>query len=179
VRHIVELHGGYVRAHSPGPHRGATFIVELPVGSVQSSPRTKTPAEPVTLHGISVLIVDDNDDGREMLAANLAQYGAEVRDVSSAAEALRIVAEADSRPDVVVSDLGMPETDGYELVRRIRAIPGASHLPAIAVTAYAHGEDRIRALVAGYHTHLAKPVDGAMLAAAIAAVTTRAPRSNS
>lgn len=178
VRHIVELHGGTVHAESPGTLRGSTFVVELPAGSGVSGVQPGDSMEPVTLRGISVLIVDDNDDGREMLAANLAQYGAEVRDVASAGEALRIIADPDSRPDVVVSDLGMPETDGYQLVRRIRMIPGASHLPAIAVTAYAHGEDRIRALVAGYHTHLAKPVDGAMLAAAIAAVTTRVPRRN-
>jgi signal transduction histidine kinase/CheY-like chemotaxis protein len=179
VRYIVELHGGYVRAHSPGPQRGSTFIVELPVGSVQPIAPFNVPAVPVMLDGISVLIVDDNDDGREMLAANLAYYGADVRDVASAAEALRIVAEPRLRPDVVVSDLGMPETDGYELVRRIRAIPGASNLPAIAVTAYANDDDRTRALVAGYHTHLSKPVDGAVLAAAIAAVASRTPRSNS
>jgi CheY-like chemotaxis protein len=104
-------------------------------------------------------------------------YGAQAHGVSSVADALQVLGEGTFRPDIVVSDLGLPDADGYEFIRRIRATPELGKLPAIAVTAYANPEDRIRALAAGYQTHLPKPVDLAVLAASIAALLPSKPRS--
>jgi len=172
VRQIVELHGGSVAAESGGSNRGARFRVRLPIGAGGVlRPRVSTD-EPVTLHGVNVLVVDDNDDGRELLVAALREYGADVRAVKSADEALQALMAASFEPDVLVSDVGMPDLDGYDLVRRLRQIEGAHReMPAIAVTAYANPEDRIRAFVAGFQSHLPKPVDTAVLAATIASLT--------
>jgi CheY-like chemotaxis protein len=125
----------------------------------------------VTLNGIRVLIVDDNADGREMLMTSLREYGAIVQGAASSDEALTLL-DSDAPLDVLISDIGMPDNDGYDFIRRVRTAADARTrlLPAIAVTAYADPEDRIRATVAGYQAHLAKPVDAALVAASIAAL---------
>jgi len=180
VRQIVELHGGAVGVDSRGVKQGSTFWVTLPavsgIGAQQRLP-AEASAEPVTLNGVAILIVDDETDARELLVAMLEEYGARVRAVDSADAALRILgADGDGfAPDVLVSDIGMPGTDGFALVREIRKSPSEQirKLPAIAVTAYANPEDRVRALVAGYQNHVPKPVDANVLAAAIAKLVAR------
>jgi len=180
VRQIVELHGGAVGVDSGGVRQGSTFWVSLPaVSGIGALPRmpAAASAEPVTLKGVAILIVDDETDGRELLVAMLQEYGALVRAVDSAGAALRILNDGDDgfTPDVLVSDVGMPGTDGFALVRAIRNLPSerARKLPAIAVTAYANPEDRVKALVAGYQNHVPKPVDANQLAAAIAQLVAR------
>ena len=171
VRQIVELHGGKVGAESGGVKQGSLFWVSLP--SVpeldrRASPRV-TAADPVTLDDVSVLIVDDETDARELLVAMLEKFGATVRALANAADPLAILSGDEFEPDVLVSDVGMPKTDGFSLIRTIRKLESAKtrNLPAIAVTAYANSEDRVRALVAGYQKHIPKPVDCNALAAAI------------
>jgi len=175
VRHIVELHGGTVSASSSGTNRGSAFVVRLPIASatmIVPAPAT----EPVTLKGIRILIVDDNEDGREMLKIALRDYGAIV-DVAPGADEAMDILEGPLTPDVLISDIGMPDADGYDFIRRVRTARSATTrlLPAIAVTAYADPEDRIRATVAGYQAHLAKPVDAALVAASVASLV-HAPR---
>ena len=123
----------------------------------------------MTLNGVSILIVDDEGDARELLVAMLENYGATVRSAASAGEAIAILNGGAFDPDVMVSDVGMADTDGFALIRTIRNLDSAKlrSLPAIAVTAYANPEDRVRALVAGYQNHIPKPVDANALAAAI------------
>ena len=172
VRQIVELHGGHVGAESGGVKRGSTFWVSLPgvpdVG--RRPPVSPMAAEPVTLNGVSILIVDDEGDARELLVAMMENYGATVRSAASAGEAIAMLNGGAFDPDVMVSDVGMADTDGFALIRTIRNLDSAKlrSLPAIAVTAYANPEDRVRALVAGYQNHIPKPVDANALAAAIA-----------
>jgi signal transduction histidine kinase/CheY-like chemotaxis protein len=177
VRQIVELHGGTVGVDSGGTGRGTTFWVTLPALSAIGTPQSAQPAqaEPVTLKGISVLIVDDESDARELLVVMLQEYGAIVLAVDSAEAALDVLGKGDFTPDVLVSDVGMPRTDGLTLVRKIRNFPSEKtrKLPAIAVTAYANPEDRVRALVAGYQNHIPKPVDANVLADAIAQLVAR------
>ena len=180
VRQIVELHGGSVEAESAGVGRGSTFTLRLPLATLHLDVPRRTPAAPghFTLKGVRVLVVDDNDDGREMLVTGLREYGAKVKSAATAKEALGLLTDAHYIPDVVISDVGMPETDGYELIRRIRKNPATRSVPAIAVTAYANAEDRIRAVVAGYQVHMAKPVDPGLVAASIAnLLATKAPGS--
>jgi CheY-like chemotaxis protein len=127
----------------------------------------------VTLRGVSVLIVDDNDEARELLGITLEDYGAKVIAVSSSAEALEIIEGSTEPPQILVSDVAMPGSDGYDLIRKVRAMTGRiQSMPAIAVTAYANPDDRIRALVAGFQRHLPKPVDPAVLAATVASLVT-------
>ena len=177
VRQIVELHGGSVTASSSGVKRGSALTVRLPLASSQMTMPAPS-VEPVTLKGIHVLIVDDNADGREMLQTALRDYGAIVHVAASSSEALDLL-NHDLAPDVLISDIGMPEADGYEFIRRVRTAGKATTrlLPAIAVTAYANPEDRIRATVAGYQAHLSKPVDAALVAASIASLVVAPRRS--
>ncbi len=175
VRHLVELHGGAVRAESEGEGRGSTFTVRLPlIGSRDpAQPGRATPVEPAAatapalLQGIDVILVDDDADGRELLSTALARAGAWVRAVPSVAQAL---AELDLRvPDILVSDLAMPDEDGYALIRRVRALSSDQRrLPAVAVSGHAREEDRRQALEAGYDLHIAKPIDPAEFAQIIA-----------
>jgi signal transduction histidine kinase/ActR/RegA family two-component response regulator len=176
VRHLVELHGGTVRASSEGEGRGATFVVRLPIAPVRREPARDEAARaaaeeaftcPEGLEGVRVLVVDDEADTREMLAIVLGQCQMDVRTAASAAEALGIFDEAGSswRPDVLVSDIGMPGDDGYMLVGKVRQRPveEGGMVPAVALTAYARMEDRMKALAAGFQMHVAKPVEPAEL----------------
>jgi len=176
VRHLTELHGGTVKADSPGEGRGATFTVTLPVRAVQARPSEAPSArlgarpalEPTSLAGIRVLVVDDEPDARELLAAVLGGAGAQVSTAASTREALAVIER--ERPDVLVSDIGMPEQDGYDLIEKVRALPAdrGGTLPAAALTAYGRGEDRARAIAAGYHLHVPKPVMPEELIAVVA-----------
>ena len=179
ARHLVELHGGSIAAESPGEGQGATFSISLPAvalgvesGQTARSAPAETPAPAVEafadVGGIRVLVVEDEPDGRELLCEALRAGGAEVADVASAAEALQRIDAF--LPDVLVSDLGMPVEDGYSLLRRLRERPPerGGTLPAIAVSAYAREEDRIRASAAGFQVHLAKPFKPSELVSAVA-----------
>ncbi|HEY0082307.1 MAG TPA: ATP-binding protein [Pyrinomonadaceae bacterium] len=175
VRHLVEAHGGTVRAESPGEGLGTTFSIYLPLLAVRAGdagridPVGLRPAARASesLRGVRVLAVDDNSDTRDLIEAVLGRCGAEVRSSASAAEALSVLREW--KPDVLLSDIGMPQEDGYELMRRVRALD-ASHggcVPAAALTAYARDEDRSLTLAAGFQMHLVKPVNPAELIAAV------------
>jgi signal transduction histidine kinase/CheY-like chemotaxis protein len=171
VRQIVELHGGEVTVFSEGPKRGSSFWIRLPIGAGGVIAHAAADVRPVTLHGIAVLIVDDNDEARELLGIALKEYGASVTTVASATGALDSLRSTAPAPDVLISDVAMPESDGYDLIRHVRRLSGQiRNIPAIAVTAYANPDDRIRALVAGFHRHLPKPVDPAVLAATVASL---------
>ena len=175
VRQLVELHGGSVRAESEGEGRGATFVVMLPVpahvpersGSPLTVPAAaagRPPAPPPDVSGVRVMVVDDDADARELIAAALGYYGADVTTVGSVADAMALLPE--SQPDVLVSDIAMHGEDGYSLIQRVRALPKdlRPDVPAIALTAYASTGDRGKALAAGYQLHIAKPFDPTELA---------------
>ncbi|HEY9432350.1 MAG TPA: ATP-binding protein, partial [Blastocatellia bacterium] len=187
VRHLVELHGGTVSAASRGRGQGATFIVTLPLAASpeESSeierarlagageiPQSHAPS-PDHLRDLRVLVVDDEPDARNLLGLILTSYEAEVRDCASAAEALQILDEW--QPDVMVSDIGMPVEDGYELMRKVRACePERGGLvSALALTAYARAEEAQRATAAGYQAHIPKPVEPGELATAVASLAGR------
>jgi signal transduction histidine kinase len=174
VKHLVELHGGSVRAASPGEGRGATFVVELDrTSNAGASTRRQeglaaSPRATGELCGVRVLVVDDDDDSREMLEHLLVGAGAALRTASSAKTAL--LALDDEVPDILVSDIGMPGEDGLSLIKRIRmrAATEGGEVPAVALTAYARGEDRAVALRAGFNSHVSKPIDPGEIIAVIA-----------
>ncbi len=178
VKSLVELHGGTVRVKSPGENQGSTFIVALPISHVQTDDverrrraRAPDPLESIELPelgGVSVLIVDDEPDGRALMARILEGRGARTTCASNATEALEALTS--EHFDILLSDVGMPDLDGYELIRRVRSqdTSRARPLPAIAITAYARPEDRQRSLLAGFHMHLSKPVEARELIASIA-----------
>jgi PAS domain S-box-containing protein len=175
VRQLVELHGGSVEAASPGEGLGATFKVSLPILAVRGFERPDPGgrSEPLArCDGISVLVVDDDPDGRELIALLLRDSGAEVTVAGSATEALRALDRA--RPAVLISDLAMPEVDGYELIRRVRSAPGGGSIAALALTAHASAEARAKAFMAGFDTYVAKPVDPGELIAAVVRLGRRA-----
>jgi signal transduction histidine kinase/CheY-like chemotaxis protein len=169
VQHIIELHGGSVIAESPGAGKGATFTVTLPV--IQNSETLYLPTESSDaagerrLDGIHVLVVDDQGDTLDWIAVALKQYGAKVSLAPNAAIAARIIET--QKPDVMIADVGLPGEDGFSLISRIRAKGSNANLPAIALTAYAQNEDKRRALDAGFHVHLAKPIKPEDLANAV------------
>ncbi|NEU71524.1 PAS domain-containing protein [Hassallia byssoidea VB512170] len=172
VRHLVELHGGTVTAESPGEGKGATFIVRLPLieESSKQEKENKIEAENVNslpLAGIRILLVDDEIDTRDFMSFLLQQQGAIVSEASSASEALKAFAQ--SPPDILLSDLGMPLVDGYSLISQIRLMSPeqGGEIPAIALSAYAGESDRDRAFAAGFQKHLAKPVEPTELLALI------------
>ena len=181
VRHLVELHGGKASAASAGEGRGATFTVALPVPAIlMAEPQDGQPArfEPLDggqrpLAGLRLLVVEDEETGREMLTKLLEQYGAEVVATASAAEALAALKRG--VPDVLLSDIGMPGESGYDLLRRVRALPAerGGRVPALAFTAYSSSQDRLDSLDAGFQAHLSKPTDPARLVAMITALVQR------
>jgi PAS domain S-box-containing protein/excisionase family DNA binding protein len=205
VKQLIELHGGTVRAHSEGEGKGATFSIQLPrlqsrfgdggegvhglTGNGVRDPLMQDslgggcgdaalpPLERTDLSSVKVLLVEDEPDACEMVERVLVECGAEVCAVGSAPEALQVLgAGNDSRlPDVLVSDIGMPQTDGYELLRQVRQLPDprVARIPAIALTAFARSEDRTRALRAGYVAHVPKPLEPSELLATIAVVAGR------
>ncbi|HYE79963.1 MAG TPA: ATP-binding protein [bacterium] len=183
VGHLTELHGGTVRAHSAGEGQGAAFTVSLPLVAVQapapeeeshptgnsrwaSAPAVEIPG----LEGLRVLVVDDEPDARSMLRRMLEGWGVRVATAASAAEGISMLAQ--EPPDVLVSDIGMPEEDGYALIRRVRGMDAGKggKVPAVALTAFARSEDRQQALLAGFQMHLAKPVEPGELAAVLASL---------
>ena len=186
AKHLVEQHGGTVHAMSPGEGRGATFSIHLPLTVVhrrtdgEGRQPTGTGTSPgasefkrLDLSGITILVVDDQDDARELIKRVLEECDAHVVTAAVASEALAAV-EAE-RPDVLVSDIGMPGVDGYELLKRVRALGPAKggRLPAIALTALARSEDRTRALHAGFLVHVSKPIDPSELVATVASIVGR------
>jgi two-component system CheB/CheR fusion protein len=186
ARHLVELHGGTVHAESPGPGHGATFTVTLPLtdealpgeaASVGIAATGLVGGGLPALDGLRILVVDDEADGRELLRATLARCGAEVTVVASARAAREALERAPF--DVLVSDIVMPDEDGYSLIRQVRAREAerGGGIPALALTAYARFEDRTAAISAGYQQHAAKPIEPAELAAAVATLAGRGERT--
>jgi CheY-like chemotaxis protein len=179
VRYLVEAHGGTVTAESAGPGTGATFTVTLPAQQPvlprePGVPEVKPASDGRRLHGIRLLLVDDSDDARELLAEALSETGARVDTAASAAEAFaRLQTET---PDVLISDVGMPYEDGFSFLRRVRALPPerGGEVPAIALTAYTRAEDIREAEAAGYQMHLVKPASPDQI---ITAVETFAARN--
>jgi signal transduction histidine kinase len=178
VRHLVELHGGTVSAESQGEGTGAAFTVRLP--AIAHFGRDGRHLEAVqgedvsiSLAGVRVLAVDDDPGARELLARILEGYGAEVRLVASGAAALTALFE--NKPDVLIADIGMPDMDGYALIEQVRMLDPeyGSQIPAVAVTAYASAQDRLRALQVGYQNHVSKPVDPQELAVVVASLAGR------
>ena len=190
VRHLVELHGGKVSASSPGRNQGSTFTVTLPLGSPLRLPETEdrppeseskqtTPSSLAEngyrLDRIRVLVVDDDSDTLEMLRYVLRERGATVMTAPSASTAMKTLEQW--RPDVVVCDIAMPDQDGYELIAAVRSLGAerGGNVPAVALTAYARPEDRVRALAAGFQMHVAKPVDPDELINVLASLTRGVP----
>jgi CheY-like chemotaxis protein/two-component sensor histidine kinase len=188
VRHLVDLHGGTVEAQSEGENRGATFRVRLPIRPIAATRGRATPAltekprpsdadvartVPIDLRGVVVLVVDDDEATREALQALISLRGGQTVGAASVAEALDFLAK--NHPDVLICDIGMPEEDGYSLIRqvRLRSAADGGRTPAIALTAYARAEDRTRALLAGFQTHVAKPAEPTELLAVVAALVGR------
>jgi signal transduction histidine kinase/ActR/RegA family two-component response regulator len=181
VRQIVNAHGGTIEARSEGLGRGATFRIELPIHVSQAaavddvrvataSERAARSAPSVRLDGVRVLLVDDDDDGRELMAQALIAHGADVTPVSTATGALSELRRA--RPHVLISDIAMPDIDGYELIKRIRALPSCDGgaTPALAVTAHAGKDVPARALESGFHRYAAKPMDLESFVSVVAAL---------
>ena len=184
VRHLVELHGGVVNAYSDGAGKGTEFIVDLPL--MVSARRQETGEERVhpsaggslsgsvlALAGLRVLLVDDEQDAREIVSIILAEAGAEIASASSTREALDLMERW--KPDVLISDIGMPGESGYDLIRMVRALPAdrGGRTPAIALTAYARTQDRLKILSAGFQMHVPKPIEPTELATVVASVAKR------
>jgi CheY-like chemotaxis protein len=185
AKELVELHGGTVEAASPGEGQGTSITVSLPIPPLLLEPKDSEwgaptePSQPQTawsdldramLEGVRLLVVEDDADSREMLVAALEQFGTRVRAVASAGEAMEILQR--EPPAVLVCDIGLPGEDGYEFMRRVRALEAERgvRIPALALTAYAGPEDRRKALAAGFDLHLAKPAAPAELVAKVAAL---------
>ena len=182
VRHLVELHGGTIAAQNNDETTGAIFTVRLPLPSgelhfehaaIAAAMFQDTP----TLDGLRILLVDDEPDTLDLVKVELAQHGANVRAVTSAAEALNLLGTGEF--DVLISDIGMPEMDGYELIRELRNRESGTdgRLPAVALTAYARVQDRMRAVLAGFSTHIAKPVEATELITVVASLAGRLGKS--
>ena len=188
VKQLVELHGGSVRVKSPGKGKGSTFILTLPLapttdprgnGETDERQHPRVPRgerviyQRPNLNGITVLVVDDDPDAREVIARILRGGGASVLTASSAATAMEILRE--SMPALLISDIGMPGEDGYDLIRKVRALTAedCGRVPAVALTAFARSEDRQRALLAGFQLHVAKPVEPSELLTVCASLVRR------
>ncbi len=173
VRQLVELHSGTVRVASPGLGQGATFTATLPLMTGHKAAKrphesNQTTKMTMDLKGVRVLVVDDEVDTRDLLKTVLSKHGARVTTAPSAAVALNLMSRV--KPDVLISDVGMPDIDGYALMRQIRALPPerGGQVPAVALTAYAREQDRKRAIDAGYQLHLSKPIEINQLSASVA-----------
>jgi CheY-like chemotaxis protein len=182
VRHLVELHGGVVSAHSEGAGRGAEFTIQLPIlARLQESAETPVhrrvganiSGRVPSLAGLRILVVDDESDAREIVAAILGEAGAEIATASSSRQALDRIEQW--KPDLLISDIGMPGESGYDLIRKVRALPAerGGQMPAIALTAYAHMQDRLKILSAGFQMHVPKPIEPIELATVVASLTKR------
>ena len=182
VRHLVELHGGTIAVENRSNGTGAVFTLRLPLPSGELRAESLTTAaaifketqpEPPSLQGLRILIVDDETDALDLISMELAQHGARVTGVTSADEALQSLSQGNF--DVLISDIGMPQMDGYALMRQIRKHEGVTQkpLPAVALTAYARVQDRMRAILAGYSTHVAKPVEANELVTVVASLAGR------
>ncbi len=179
VRHIVDVHGGQVRAESPGEGKGATFTVTLPLapreGPAASATSAAKPTVTRSISGVRVLLIEDDDDTREACATMLAGQGAEVQAASSVADGLAALERF--VPQVILCDIAMPGEDGYAFIRKLRSGHGGRReIPAAALTALAGEEDRKRALESGFQMHLAKPIDADRLATAVATLVAARPR---
>jgi signal transduction histidine kinase/CheY-like chemotaxis protein len=177
VRQLVELHSGTVGVTSPGVGRGTTFTVSLPLLAVnelaRSNDRQQAESKSIlrdapNLKGVKVLVVDDESDTRDLLKTVLSRQGARVKTAPSAAAALSVLSKM--KPDLLISDVGMPDIDGYALMRQVRSLPPerGGNVPAVALTAYAREQDRQRAIDAGFQLHLAKPIEVAQLSDSLA-----------
>jgi PAS domain S-box-containing protein len=187
VRHLVELHGGSIRAESGGEGKGATFVVRLPLlagrmPTILEHRETAYASElslpsQFDLSGLEIMVVDDEVDARELCTAILSNCGAQVKAFGAAPEALKVLREW--RPDAIISDLEMPEVDGYAFMRQVRAMELGQPvgIPSVALTAYARAEDRMQALEAGFHIHISKPADPAELAAIVCSLTGRVKKN--
>ena len=188
VRHLVELHGGTVRAESKGEGQGATFTVKLPSIPVNIEVNNPERLHPTissgmpfdsapSLDGLRVIVVDDEVDSREFIIAALEQCGAQVTGVGSAQEAIEAVSQL--KADVLVSDIGMPGEDGYSLIRKVRALRAeqGGQIPAVALTAYARAEDRTKAIAQGFQMHIPKPVEPVELATVVGSLAGRTQKS--
>ncbi|MBD1824123.1 response regulator [Cyanobacteria bacterium FACHB-DQ100] len=179
VRHLVELHGGTIAVESPGIGKGATFTVRLPLMPIQAitDPDSRSSEPSSDLNGIQVLVVDDEPDSREFVAFVLEQAGATVLTATTASEALTLLIQA--KPTVLLSDIGMPDMDGYMLMRQVRALPleQGGQVRAIALTAYAGDFNQQQALQAGFQQHLSKPIEPERLIQVISRLTQSAERS--
>ncbi|MCD6078543.1 MAG: hypothetical protein K0R89_2481 [Ramlibacter sp.] len=182
VRHLVEAHGGQVAASSAGEGKGATFTVSIPLfdgGGIddaqadRKSPDSSSPADAPDLSGLQVLVVDDEPHSRELLERMLSECGARVLSAGDARAAMALLGS--HVPDVLVSDIGMPDIDGYQLLRMVRGLPhpALQRLPALALTAFARAEDRARSLSSGFEAHLTKPMDPAQVLATVARLAGR------
>jgi signal transduction histidine kinase/ActR/RegA family two-component response regulator len=186
VKQLVELHGGTITAKSGGKDMGSTFRVALPLMITAEDPtsnnshgHSRQVAKPhaldelmqADLHGLTILVVDDEPDARALIERLLTDSRARVLTAASAAEAITLVQR--ESPDILLSDIGMPGEDGYTLIKRIRALPEKASLPAIALTAYARTDDRVKAIQAGFHMHLAKPVEPVELLAMVQSLAKR------
>jgi signal transduction histidine kinase/ActR/RegA family two-component response regulator len=183
VKHLVELHGGTVTVESHGLGRGASFTVRIPIAPLRSTSlhppavgEPRDPAElacPAAIKGLRILVVDDEDDARELLRSVLEHCQASVLVAANGREAFEVLCAA--RPDILVTDIGMPDQDGYVLIDRVRALPpeGGGRTPAVALTAYARAEDRTKALSRGFNHHVAKPVNPSELLVVIANLAER------
>jgi CheY-like chemotaxis protein len=178
VRHLVELHGGTVSARSDGANKGATFTATFPLLADRTEPVTVAHAPEIiatdnSLDGLRVLLVDDEPEARQIISTVILRTGAEVKTCESAHEAL--VKLAEWKPDVILSDIAMPEQDGYSFIRQVRSLPRdkGGDTPAAALTAYAREIDRRQALAAGYQMHIAKPIGASQLVTMIARLAGR------
>jgi CheY-like chemotaxis protein len=192
VRQLVELHGGTVSVSSAGEGQGATFTVTLPLLSVSrerasdAPPSVNSPMQigvattdcPPELTDLSIMFVDDDADSRYLLSLVLDECGAKVMTANSASEAFEMIKR--EKFDVIISDIGMPDEDGFSLIRKIRELSNeeGGNVPAIALTAYARAEDRVKALRSGFQMHVAKPVEPAELIAIVANLAGRMRNSN-
>jgi signal transduction histidine kinase/ActR/RegA family two-component response regulator len=179
VRHLAEAHGGRAEAFSAGRDAGATFTVTLPVGSVAASgdqPEAAAVGATPTLTGTRILVVEDEPDSRDLLATTLETYGARVTAVASGVDALSALNDSDY--DALVADIGMADMNGYALIRAIRALADKQgrHLPALALTVYAHSRDHEEAIAAGFDRHISKPIDPQRVAAVVQSLIGEFPR---